>query len=75
MEILTVDSTIIEIGGIEADAYTANEISSTTGAPINYLSGAGLALSIGLDHTTTLQKRLSKELKALLGEGFTTVQG
>lgn len=75
MNIVTVQRTTIELAGKEVDAYTAGEISSLTGLPINYLSGNGLAESIGLDHTTTVQKRLPKELKTMLGEGFTTVQG
>ena len=30
--------------------------------------------TIGLGHSTTVQKRLSEGLKAMLGAGFTTVQ-
>jgi hypothetical protein len=48
MEILTVFKTEITIGKITIDAYTANEVSSTTGKFINYLSGGQLAESIGL---------------------------
>jgi hypothetical protein len=75
MTILTVFKTEIYIGSIAIDAYTANQISSTTGKFINYLSGAGLAESIGLNRSTTLQNRLSEDLKAMLGAGFTTLQG
>jgi hypothetical protein len=75
MTILTVFKTEIYIGSIAIDAYTANQISSTTGKFINYLSGAGLAASIGLANNTTIQKRLSEDLKAMLGNGFTTIQG
>lgn len=70
----TVVSTTIEIGSIQVDAYTANQISSTTGEPINYLSARGLAKSIGVSETSTLQNRLSKQLKALLGADFTVLQ-
>lgn len=75
MDILTVFKTEITIGAITIDAYTANEVSSTTGKFINYLSGAGLAESIGLHRSTTLQNRLSKELKDLLEGDSTTLQG
>jgi hypothetical protein len=75
MSIITVFKTEIHIGSIAIDAYTANQISSTTGKFINYLSGAGLAESIGLHRNTTLQNRLSEDLKAMLGAGFTTLQG
>lgn len=74
MTTLTVVRTTINIGGCEIDAYTANEVSSITGRFINYLSGNGLATSIDLDHSTTVQKRLSKDLQSSLGQGFTTVQ-
>ena len=75
MSILTVVRTIIQVANIEIDAYTAGEVSSVTGAPINYLSGRGLAESIGLEESTARQNRLSKELKDLLGNGFTVRQG
>lgn len=73
MSILTVVRTTIQIASI--DAYTAGEVSSVTGAPINYLSECGLAESIGLEDITTLQNRVSKELKTLLGNSFVTLQG
>lgn len=73
--ILTVESTTISLGMIEVDAYTGNEVSSVTGAPINYLSGRGLAESIGLDESTARQNRLSKDLKLLLGDTFAVRQG
>lgn len=73
MDILTVFKTEITIGNVTIDAYTANEVSSTTGKFINYLSGAGLAESIGLHRNTTLQNRMSKELKDLLGNNSTTL--
>lgn len=73
MSILTVFKTEITIGAIKIDAYTANEVSSTTGKFINYLSGAGLAESIGLHRNTTLQNRISNELKDLLCNGSTTL--
>jgi hypothetical protein len=75
MSILTVISTTIEIGGVTVDAYTANEISSTTGSPINYLSSKGLAESIDLTDTACRESRMSKDLKALLGESFKTING
>lgn len=75
MSTLTVVRATINIGDIELEAYTANEISSTTGRFINYLSGSVLAASIDLEPSTTLQKRLSKELKTRLGNNFTTLQG
>jgi hypothetical protein len=71
---LTVRKTTINISGIDIDAYTADE-KDEKGNFINYLSGQGMAFSIGLDHTTTVQKRLAQELKARLGAGFSTVQG
>jgi len=72
---ITVFKTQFTIGAIAVDGYTANQISATTGKFINYLSGAGLAGSIGLHRSTTLQKRMPEDLKAMLGKGFTTVQG
>ena len=74
MDILTVFKTEITIGAITIDAYTANEVSSTTGKFINYLSGGQLAESIGLHRSTTLQNRLPKELKDLLEGDSTTLQ-
>lgn len=71
---LTVISTTIEIGSVTVDAYTANEISSTTGSPINYLSGKGLAESIGLTDKATRPNALPKGLKDLLGDEFHTVK-
>lgn len=75
MDILTVVKTEITIGSITIDAYTANEVSSTTGKFINYLSGAGLAASIGLPNNTTIHNRLPEKLKRMLGEGYTTIHG
>jgi hypothetical protein len=75
MSIITVFKTEFAIGSVLVDGYTANEIDPATGKFINYLSGQGLAESIGLTDTTTLQNRLSKDLKAILGAGFTTLQG
>lgn len=74
MDILDVFQTTIKLGNIEIDAYTAHEKDSR-GNWVNYLSGTGLAESVELNHSTTVQKRLSKSLKALLGNDFTTVQG
>jgi hypothetical protein len=71
----TVFKTEFAIGAVTVDGYTANEIDPATGKFINYLSGAGLAESIGLHRNTTLQNRLSEDLKAMLGAGFTTLQG
>jgi len=75
MTILTVFKTEFTIGSVLVDCYTANELDPATGKFINYLSGAGLAESIGLNRSTTLQNRLSEDLKAMLGAGFTTLQG
>ena len=75
MDILTVFKTEIKIGAITIDAYTANEVSSTTGKCINYLSGAGIAASIGLTNNTTIHNRLPERLKSILGEGYTTIHG
>ncbi len=74
MSTLTVVQATINIGDIALEVYTANEISSNNGRFINYLSGSGLASSIELEPSTTLQKRLSKDLKARLGDNFTTLQ-
>jgi hypothetical protein len=71
----TVFKTEFAIGSVLVDGYTANELDPATGKFINYLSGAGLAESIGLNRSTTLQNRLSEDLKAMLGAGFTTLQG
>jgi hypothetical protein len=71
---LTVRKTTINISGIEIDAYTADE-QDKQGRPVNYLSGQGIALSINLLHTSTVQSRMSQELKTRLGAGFSTVQG
>lgn len=75
MDILTVFKTEIAIGNVNIDAYTANEISSTTGKFINYLSGAGLAASIELTDKTTRPQSLPENLKSILGDGFTTRPG
>lgn len=76
MSILTVVRATIEIVvGTKVDAYTAGEISSTTGAPINYLSGRGLSQSIGLTEFTARGNQLPKELRALLGKEFTVRGG
>lgn len=42
---------------------------------INYLNGTQLAELIELHPSTTMQNRMSQELKALLGDDFTTLQG
>ena len=75
MSIITVFKTEFAIGAVTVDGYTANEIDPATGKFINYLSGAGLAESIGLNESTTRSKRLPKGLEDILGTGFTTVQG
>ena len=75
MTSITVFKTQFTIGAIAVDAYTANQISATTGKFINYLSGAGLAGSIGLNESTTRSKRLPGGLKDILGAGLTPVQG
>jgi hypothetical protein len=71
---LEVFRTSIKLGSIEIDAYTAHQ-KDEHGRWINYLSGAGMATSIKLHRNTTLQNRMSEELKALLGKDFTTLQG
>lgn len=74
MSILTVQKTFITLGAIKVDAYTADERRSD-GSYVNYLSGAGLASSIGLAASTALHNRMSQELKSKLGSGFTVLQG
>ena len=64
----------ITVGSVVIDTYTLGESCPETGKFVNYLSGQGLAESIGLVHSTTVQKRLSESLKGMLGAGFTTVQ-
>lgn len=75
MSILTVQGTVISVGMVEVDAYTANEINPVTKAPINYLSGLGLAESINLTDKTTRPKSLPKELKDMLAKDFTIRPG
>jgi len=75
MSIITVFKTEFKIGSILVDGYTANEVDPATGKFINYLSGQGLAASIGVNESTTRSKRLPKGLEAILGAGFTTRQG
>jgi len=72
MSILTVFKTEFTIGSILVDGYTANEVDPATGKFINYLSGAGLAASIGLTDKTTRPKTLPKDLESMLAAGFTT---
>lgn len=60
--------------GVTVDGYSAHEKDSK-GNYINYLSGRGLAESIAIDHSTTGTNRMAKDLKALLGESFTTGTG
>lgn len=74
MDILDVFRITIKLGNIEIDAYTAHKLDSR-GNWINYLSGRGLAESIGLDETTTRAKRLPKKLKDSLGESLTMRYG
>jgi len=64
----------ITIGSVVIETYTLGESCQETGKFVNYLSGQGLAESIGLVNSTTMQKRLSEGLKGMLGEGFTTMQ-
>ena len=71
---LTVFRTEIKIGNQITFAYTANEI-DINGNPINYLNGTQLAELIGESPNSTVLKRLSKELKSMLGESFSTIQG
>lgn len=73
MAIVEVFRTSIKLGSISIDAYTADE-QDNDGNWINYLSGAGMAEAIKLHRSTTLQNRLSDDLKALLGNDFTTLQ-
>lgn len=65
--------TEIRVGDRVADAYTMDE-PSPTGGFINYLSGSGMAKVICLPRNTTLQNRLSQDLKAALPGDFTTLQ-
>lgn len=75
MKTIKVERVQISLGGQLTDAYSAGEPDpGREGAVINYLSGQGMASVIGLSHNTTVQKRMSKELKDLLGVRLTTVQ-
>ena len=67
MSILTVRATTITIGQIVVDAYTADE-QRPDGSYVNYLSGNGLAESIGLSNSTTVLK--SQCLGSLGLEGY-----
>ena len=71
---LIVFRTEINVGGQKPFAYTSDEVDNN-GKPINYLNNNQLAELIGLDESTTRQNRLSKELKASLGNDFNTRQG
>jgi len=71
---LTVFRTEIKIGNQVTFAYSANE-ADVNGNLINYLNGTQLAEIIGEPQNSTILKRLSKEMKALLGDDFTTIQG
>jgi hypothetical protein len=71
---LIVFRTEINVGGQDTFAYTADEVDSN-GKPINYLNNTQLAELIGLDESTTRQNRLSKELKAMLGEKSISMLG
>ena len=64
----------ININNQEIDAYTANEVSAN-GISINYLSGKQMAQVIGLLQSTSMQNRISQELKVMLGNDFSTMQG
>lgn len=66
--------TTIFFGDIEVDAYSDTP-PGKGGNHRNFLSGKGMAESIGLHRSTTMQNRMSKELKDSLGSNFTTLQG
>jgi len=67
---LPVEVVQFELGGVTLNGYSAGEIDENEKV-INYLSGQGLAESIGATDKTTRPKSLPKELKAFLGESFT----
>jgi hypothetical protein len=71
---LTVFRTEIKIGNHFTFAYSADETDGK-GNIINYLNGTQLAELIGEPQNSTILKRLSKEMKSLLGKDFTTIQG
>jgi hypothetical protein len=71
---LTVFRTEIKIGNHFISAYSADETDGN-GNVINYLNGTQLAELIDLRPSTTVQNRMAQELKALLGDDFTTLQG
>lgn len=63
---LSVDRVQFSIGEELLWGYYAPELEGTD-KDVNYLSGRQLAESIGLNHSTVVQKRMPKELKAMLG--------
>lgn len=72
---ITVERTEILLGVRPTEAYSAGEKNpALPGGYINYLSGAGMAAAIDNARNTTLQNRMSEELKAALGADFTTLQ-
>lgn len=74
-QILTVRKSSIKlVHDLTLDTYTADEVDKQTGMFINYFSGSGMALAVDLPDNTALQSRLSKKLKAMLGENFTVLQ-
>lgn len=73
MAILTVRKTLITIGSVEIDAYTADE-QRPDGSYVNYLSGHGLADTLDLPNNSTIHNRMSQELKATLGSDFRFIE-
>lgn len=73
--ILTVNKIEFQLAGKTVNGYSANEKHEVTGAPVNYLAASELADLVNLAPSTTMQNRMSLQLKALLGEGHTTLQG
>lgn len=63
----------IFFGDIEVDVYSDTP-PGKGGKHRNFLSGRGLAESIGVYHSTMVSKRLPKELETVLGSNFTTLQ-
>lgn len=57
------------------DGYSSDEINSTTGGSMNYLSAKQMAELVDLPNNSTIPNRAPLQLKSLLGNSFTTIHG
>jgi len=73
-KVIQVEAVQFELAGMTLNGYSAGEVDEN-GKVINYLSSQGLAESIKVDESTTRSSKAPKQLKAFLGESFTTRVG